>query len=210
MPSSGTQLAERWRNKGLAVNKSVACKTTSYNMAPEKQCRLFAVYCSYYSFMKENPDSSVRHLADETHAVYAIARYLNLLKLHGWCDVLMLWLGQYDGLERYLEPSENPPVAVRELLAGYVASGQQLFPKTIATDLANLPFLHYRARLLTADEKYWDPLEISFIEFVQGGDVAVWRSDDPVAEPDVTKAYLLSALFRQPTPDRLAGDSFLH
>lgn len=160
--------------------------------------------------MKDNLDSSVRHLADNSHAVYAIARYLNILKLHGWCDVLMLWLGQYDGLERYLDPRESPPVAVRELLARYVASGQQLFPKTIAADLANLPFLHYRARILTDAENHWNPVETSFIEFAQNGEVAVWWSDDPVPDPNVTKAYLLSALFRQPTPDRLAGDSFLH
>ena len=158
--------------------------------------------------MHENDNLPVRHITDDQHALYAIARHLDALKLHGWCDVLLLWLSQYDGLERYLDLGESPPIAVRELLARYVANGQRLFPKTIAADLANLPFLHYRAKRIGAsgDETYWEPLAMSFIEFAQGGDVAVWHGEAPLPDTDVTKTYLLSSLVRRQMTGHRTGE----
>ena len=159
--------------------------------------------------MTEQHNLPVRHMTDDHHAPYAIARYLDALKLNGWCEVLMLWLGQYDGLEQYLEPSDNPPIAVRELLARYVANGQRIFPKTIAADLAALPFLHYRAKLMGGTQTLWDPLETSFIDFAQD-EVAVWRGETPIPDTDVTKATLLSMLMRAQMPELRPSDSTQH
>lgn len=134
-----------------------------------------------------------RQTSDRQHAVFAIVRFLEALKLQGWTHVVMRWLGQYDGLECYMEPDAAPALQVRDLLACYVASGARVFPKTIATDLSRLPFLHYQAQRMEED---WNPLDTPFIEFAQTGAIEVWRSSTPHPDPEVTQAWLLTAFVR--------------
>ena len=145
----------------------------------------------------------IRRMSDKQHAVFAIARSLEALKLHTWTHVLLTWLGQYDGLECYMEDEDNPSFRVRDLLARYVATGTRVFPKTIAADFSRLPFLHYQAKLTNGVD--WESLKIPFIEFAQTGNVEVWRSSTPYPEPAMTQAYLLSAFVRCQLSDDVSG-----
>lgn len=143
-----------------------------------------------------------RHSTDVQHAIYAIVRNLPILKLHTWCSVLLLWLAQYEGLEDYLDPDESPAIAVRDLLARYIATGEHVFPKKLVTDLSSLEFVHYRAALTTDSRTEWDPRLEPFVEFAQRGDVTVWRSEVPLPASCDMQASLLSSYMHQQAGDR--------
>lgn len=146
-----------------------------------------------------------RHATDVQHAVFAIVRNLSILKLHTWCPVLLLWLAQYEGLETYLDPDESPPIAIRDLLARYIATGEHVFPKKLVIDLSSLAFVRYRAALTEDSRTQWDPRLSSFIEFAQRGDVSVWLSEAPLPSLcDIQDSLLYSYMHQQ------AGDRHLY
>jgi len=142
------------------------------------------------------------HATDVQHAVFAIVRNLSILKLHTWCPVLLLWLAQYEGLEAYLEPDDNPAIAMRDLLAHYIATGEHVFPKKLVTDLSSLAFVRYRAALTNDSRTQWDPRLSSFLEFAQRGDVSVWLSEAPLPSLCDIQDFLISSYMHQQAGDR--------
>ena len=153
--------------------------------------------------MKVDLTVQARHSTDAQHAIFEMVRNLSTLKLHTWCSVLMLWLAQYDGIEQYLEPDDSPPVAVRNLLAQYIATGEPVFPKTLVAGLSSLPFVHYRAVRSDDSATEWHPSRMSFMAFSEGRDVSVWYSEHPTPAASEIRASLLSAYMRQQAGDRL-------
>ncbi len=150
-----------------------------------------------------------RYSNDDQHAVFSIVRYLSELKLDTWCSVILLWLAQYDGLEQFLDPCDAPTTAVRNLLAKYIEDRTRIFPKVLVSDLSSLPFLSYRASLSHDNAMEWEPLQVSFIEFCQWGEVHVWQSESPCPDKHTTQSYLHSSYQRQQTVNQLLYGPFL-
>lgn len=124
-----------------------------------------------------------------TQAVMTIGHFLEGLGEPGWRNVLLCWLGRYDGLEAYLYPEDDPVLTVRDLLARYVEALRPADPAQLAADLVTLPFCRYRAK--RNDEK-WKPLAETFSSFCRGTTVEVWESERPSPPPEVLQKWLLA------------------
>lgn len=57
---------------------------------------------------------------DHSHAIFAIAAHLRTLALEHWTPRIVRWLSFYDGIERWVDPGQEPCLCVRDLLASYV------------------------------------------------------------------------------------------
>ena len=57
---------------------------------------------------------------DHSHAIFAIAAHLRTLALERWTPRIVRWLSFYDGIERWVDPGQEPCLCVRDLLASYV------------------------------------------------------------------------------------------
>jgi hypothetical protein len=124
-----------------------------------------------------------------TQATVTIGHFLEGLGEPGWRSVLLRWLGQYDGLEAYLYPEDDPILTVRDLLARYVESLEPADPVRLAADLSALPFCRFRAK--RGGEK-WAPLVETFTAFCRGATVEVWESEHPHPRPEVLQNWLLT------------------
>ncbi|MBC7501833.1 MAG: hypothetical protein H7315_15265, partial [Herminiimonas sp.] len=134
-----------------------------------------------------------RDIGDPAHAIYAIARYLDALNLGHWAGVIIGWLGQYDGFERYDFEETWPVVQVRDMLASYVSTGQRLYPNQLVKALVALPFVYLGARHENIPGR-WNPLQQPFIEFENlGPQVWVWQSEERHPPSEDTEEYLFSA-----------------
>ena len=122
--------------------------------------------------------------------VTSIGHFLENLGEPAWRGVLLQWLGQYDGLEAYMYPEDDPVLAVRELLGAYVQQGRSLDPEAFSAELADLHFCYYRARR-DGDRKKWEPMTESFTSFCQGVVVTVWQGAEPYPSRDLLQSSLL-------------------
>lgn len=140
--------------------------------------------------MNEMPPPPIPpHQADaRTRAVITIGHFLEGLGEPGWRSILLRWLGQYDGLEVYLYPEDDPVLAVRDLLAGYVDLLEPLDPARLAADVSALPFCHFRAQ---RGGERWEPLVEPFTAFCRGATVEVWESERPHPRREVLQNWLL-------------------
>ena len=135
------------------------------------------------------PISPEQHQA-RLQGVMTIGHYLESLGEPGWRAVLLQWLGQYDGLEVYMLPEDDPVLAAQELLGAYVQEGRSLDPAEFSADLADLHFCYYRARR-DSDRKKWEPLAESFALFCEGVLVTVWQGLEPYPSRDLIQSWLL-------------------
>lgn len=140
-----------------------------------------------------------RDALDHGHAVFAMAAHLKSLNLTGWITTVVNWLGHFDGFEAYVEEGDDPIIAVRNLLASYVARlrpGRLLgdlalaaheLKQHIVDDLLGMEFLRYRAYwgrglVHEPDARVWNSLAQPWLEFVESGEpeeqLMVWRSGD--------------------------------
>ncbi|WP_041645451.1 hypothetical protein [Aromatoleum aromaticum] len=124
-----------------------------------------------------------------TQAVITIGHFLEGLGEPGWRGVVLRWLAQFDGLEAYLYPEDDPVLAVRDLLARYVEILEPVDPARLAADLSALPFCRFRAK--RGGEK-WEPLVESFSAFCRGATVEVWESEHPYPRREVLQIGLLT------------------
>jgi hypothetical protein len=142
-------------------------------------------------------------VTDQRHALYAMVRLLDLLKLSGWSHTLLLWLANYDGFEAYIPDEDDPVVRLRTLLGDYVTRGKAPEMGRIAVDLCDvqrMPFLLHRAAWVNDTQEQrtrrnWMPLQQPWLEFVAardpGEDLHVWAACEPFPPPDVLRLHLL-------------------
>jgi hypothetical protein len=137
-----------------------------------------------------------RDLGDEEHAIYAVAKYLDVLKLGQWCGVVINWLGQFDGLERYALEENWPVMEVRDMLASYVGRGQPMHARELVKELVALPFVLFCAKQDLMPGR-WNPLETTFIEYEYSGkQILVYEAEKPYPARECTEHYLYDAFVR--------------
>lgn len=150
---------------------------------------------------RESP-SPGRDLMDRTHAVYAIARSLDTLGFGNWTHTLLLWLGNYDGLEERIPPTDDPVIAVRDLLTSYMTM-RKVEIGQIAVDLGNLDFVHHRAAWIDERKgvrRNWMPLQQPWLDFVAQGeageDLRIWWSEQAWPPGEQLRRHLLTGYVR--------------
>jgi hypothetical protein len=143
-----------------------------------------------------------RDLMDRAHAVYAITRSLDALGFGNWTHTLMTWLGNYDGLEARIPPADDPVIAVRDLLAGYMTM-RKVDIGQIAVDLGQLEFLHHRAAWVNdqkSTRRNWMPLQQPWLDFVTVGeaddDLRIWWSEYAWPPGEQLRRHLLAGYVR--------------
>ena len=124
-----------------------------------------------------------------------IAGALERLGEPGWRAVVLCWLARFDGLERYMDPEDDPVVAVTELLGAYADTAAAPDAQELSARLADLHFCYYRARR-DRDRKKWEPLAEPFARFCEGVLVTVWRGPEPYPSRDLIQSSLLVRLCR--------------
>ena len=148
---------------------------------------------------------------DHSHAIFAIAAHLHSLALEHWTPRMVRWLSFYDGIERWVDPGQEPCLCVRDLLATYVLrfSGADRARKAntgqlkqcIIDDLLRLDFLRYRAywsRRMAQDGNalVWVPLQQSWLSFVElarpGDELMVYLTDCRITPPLETHRVFLN------------------
>lgn len=146
---------------------------------------------------------SGRDLMDRMNAPFAIARSLDLLGLASWTHVLLVWLGHYEGFEQRLQPVQDPLLAVRDLLAGYVTRSQRMDTGTIVGDLCQLEVLHHRAAWVHRAQRTrrnWMPLQEPWLAFLAQGETGeelrVWWSPDIWPSEELVRRFLISGYLR--------------
>jgi hypothetical protein len=149
-----------------------------------------------------SPDQA-RDLMDRAHAVYAITRSLDGLRLGNWTHPLISWLGNYDGLEGHIPPEDDPVINVRDLLARYLTQGR-IEIGLIAVDLSTMRFLHHRAAWIDerkGQRRNWMPLQQPWLDFVThgevGDDLRLWQSEKPWPPSEQVRHHLLAGYVRQ-------------
>lgn len=143
-----------------------------------------------------------RELMDRDHAIYTIATTLDALALGNWTHTLVLWLGQYDGLEQHLPPEHDPLLCVRQLLSQYTLRKVEV--GRITVDLCEQPFLRLRAAWVddkASTRRDWLPLRQAWLDFIDhaepGEQLRVWESDQPFPSPEELRMHLLSGYVKQ-------------
>jgi hypothetical protein len=139
-----------------------------------------------------------RDMMDRMHAPFAVVRSLDLLGLSAWSHRLLLWLGRYDGFEQRLAGEGDLLLAVRDLLAGYVARGARVDARTVVGDLCRLEVLHHRAAWVNESKRqrrHWMPLQEAWLDFVTQGEpddeLRVWWSPQTWPAEDLLRRHLL-------------------
>lgn len=188
---------------GTGLNARTLCRCgTTYDRDP---CRSVAAARSgstpphgdlrqpshHYRPMSDSPPPiSCAQRQARGQGVIAIGDCLQRLGEPGWRGALLHWLGQYEGLETYMDPEEDPVLAVADLLRAYVEEGQRLEPQAFSAELADLHFCYYRARR-DRDRKKWEPLVETFAGFSEGLLVTVWQGLAPYPSRDLIQSCLL-------------------
>lgn len=153
--------------------------------------------------------SQTRDVTDRRHAVYAIARSLDLLQQPGWTHTLLVWLANYDGFEDYLPEADDPVLSVRNLLTSYVTRNRPLEMGRLAVDLCGMPFLNHRAAWVMESpdqrsKRDWMPLTQPWLEFVSeqsaGEELRVWQAAEAFPPPDVLRSWLLNGFVTRTKP----------
>ena len=142
---------------------------------------------------------------DHSHAIFAIAAHLHSLALEHWTPRIVRWLSFYDGIERWVDPGQEPCLCVRDLLAAYVLRQRKAqtasLKQLIIEDLLKLEFLRYRAywgRGLPQDANalIWRPLQQSWLSFVElarpGDELMVYLTDCRITPPLETHRVFLN------------------
>jgi hypothetical protein len=133
-------------------------------------------------------------------ALVSIGHQLAALGQPAWHDVVVDWLGHYDGLEVYLYPEEDPVVLVHAVLQQYIAQGRRLTPEGLAHDIAALPFVALAARRLSHGPR-WNPLAEQFSSWTEGDLVDVWEALEPGSIRDMTQTRLLVQFAKVSQPE---------
>ena len=154
---------------------------------------------------------------DHSHAIFAIAAHLRTLALERWTPRIVRWLSFYDGMERWVDPGQEPCLCVRDLLASYVlclrsadrphkadtapSTDANQLKQRIIDDLLCLDFLRYRAywsRRMAQDGNalVWVPLQQSWLSFVElarpGDELMVYLTDCRITPPLETHRVFLN------------------
>ena len=154
---------------------------------------------------------------DHSHAIFAIAAHLRTLALEHWTPRIVRWLSFYDGIERWVDPGQEPCLCVRDLLASYVlclrsadrphnadtatSMDASQLKQRIIDDLLCLDFLRYRAywsRRMAQDGNalVWVPLQQSWLSFVElarpGDELMVYLTACRITPPLETHRVFLN------------------
>jgi hypothetical protein len=138
--------------------------------------------------MSRLPPLSDEREQERQQATMTIALFLDALGEPGWRTVVLQWLAQYEGLERYLWPEDDAAVQVQNLLARYTEEGHLPDAETFVTTLSELPHCFYKA---SRNGKRWDPLSQTFADFAQGELVDVWSWPHPEPTAATVQSWLL-------------------
>lgn len=159
-------------------------------------------------------DEAERSVLDHGHAVFAISAYLRALSLHEWTERFLSWIGRYDGLERYIEPAEEPFLAVRALLLRFVVevrdwlshgpleAAVRALKERIVDELLQLDFVRYHAfwdsdPVPSGAARVWQPMQDGWLDFMEqrrAGDVLwIWQRAQPNPSGEALRSYLLAA-----------------
>ena len=138
--------------------------------------------------MTRLPPLSDERVQERQQATMTIALFLDALCEPGWRTVILQWLAQYEGLERYLWPEDDPVVQVQNLLARYAENGHLPEAETLAIQLSELPHCYYKATRIGVR---WDPLNQTFADFSQGENVDVWSWPHPEPTTATVQSWLL-------------------
>lgn len=152
---------------------------------------------------RDGPAEGVRTRADRQHALFRIVMGLDELGLATWTHPLLRFLGRYDGIEEFAWDLD-PVIAVLNIIDGYCAAGERVRSGRVADDVVTLPVLLLRAGWFKSGETravaLWDPLEQSFLEFVEQSiheaEWRLWRSEQPCPDAEIVKRYLLADYVR--------------
>lgn len=132
-------------------------------------------------------------------ALDRIGCHLDALGEPEWHGIIVEWLHQFDGLELYLWPENDPIMQVLGVVQGYVEQERSVSPEDLAHDLAGLAFVGLAARRETGGER-WDPLSEKFDTWTQGEIVNVWDALEPGSIRDMTQTRLLVKFTKARTP----------
>ena len=109
-----------------------------------------------------------------------------------WVPALMMMLRNYDGIERALEPAEQP----LNYLAGKleqlhnIPSGDR--ERLFFDAVASMPLLYYR---VAGDGKYWNPENETFYQFeCRVAAVSIWQAWTPLLSRSEVKHWLYANL----------------
>lgn len=143
------------------------------------------------------------------HAAYAIARALELLGMKQWTHTVLMWLGNYDGFEQHIPPADDPVVAVRDLLIGYLTRPTKVDVGQIHVDICQLAVLHHRAAWInerTKRHRNWMPLRDAWLDFVSHGEddeqLRVWWSETEWPPKEQVRRHLLEGYVRMNSGSR--------
>lgn len=144
------------------------------------------------------PPLTAEQLRERAEALAQIQHHLVALGEPAWADVLLPWLHNYDGLELYTWPEDDPVFLVLNLLSSYVEQGRRLEPEAFAGDLASLSFCGLAARHEEGGPR-WDPLNERFEDWTRGNIVRVWDAAEPGRVRDMVQTRLLLRFCRTRT-----------
>lgn len=128
---------------------------------------------------------------DRGCAIFAIAESLQQLGLASKTNLLLRWLGRFEGLEQHLEDESDPIVRVRLILLQHVADQpamqhisepqRQRNWHSLVTQLVEQPFAQTCGdwgRDGIASRIKWNPIEQSFMDFLAlgqpGEELSIW------------------------------------
>lgn len=132
-----------------------------------------------------------RDVLDHGHAIFNIAKQLDLLGLRAWTPIIVQWMGSYDGFEMHLLPELDPLNAVLTVLTEFAVNADKRVPASdvqryqrkteIASEFIGLPFIAYRAHWYNRPRKIcrgWEPLQQTWMRFIESGEEAdeLWVS----------------------------------
>lgn len=138
--------------------------------------------------MTRLPPLSDEREQERRQATMTIALFLDGLTEPAWRTVILQWLAQYEGLERYLWLDDDPLVQVQNLLARYADEGHLPQAEQLAVELSELPHCYYKA---SRNGQRWDPLNQTFADFTQGEIVDVWSWPHPEPTAETVQSWLL-------------------
>lgn len=140
--------------------------------------------CSDPPFLGRDP-------LDRGCAIFAIAESLQQLGLAHKTNLLLRWLGRFEGLEQHLEDDSDPVVSVRLILLQHVAdqpaiehvsqAQQERNWHKLVLQIMAQPFVQtcgdWGRDGITSRIK-WDPLQHSFMDFLAlglpGEELSIW------------------------------------
>jgi len=109
-----------------------------------------------------------------------------------WVPALMMMLRNYEGIERALEPAEQPLNYLAEKLEPLHNSPVEDRERLFFDAVASMPILYCR---VAGDGKYWNPENETFHQFeCRVGTISIWQAWTPLLSRSEVKHWLYANL----------------